>query len=182
MEELVKLRQQLETIKAELRGLATQDGLSTEEFKAKADEIRGRRDGVLLKISVLEEVDADQREAAKEKAKKIDREGRKSEEEKALRSYSVVKAIHDASEGRQQEGLEKEMYEEAEKEARENGISLSGHVRIPSLFMQRKKPADMEGIESIAKRIGVIVNLAPLWYLEHLLWVATPFKPIFRMT
>lgn len=152
MEELVKLRQQLETIKAELRGLATQDGLSTEEFKAKADEIRARRDGVATKISVLEEVDADQREAAREKAKEIDRQGRQTEEEKALRSYSVTKAIRDASEGRQQEGLEKEMAEEADKEARENGISLSGQVRIPSLFMQRKKPVDMEGIEKFRQK------------------------------
>lgn len=152
MEELIKLRQQLEAITAEMRGLVANTALSAEEFKVKAEEINAREADVLLRIKMAEKVDADQREAAKEKAKKIDREGRKTEEEKALRSYSVTKAIRDASEGRQQEGLEKEMAEEADKEARENGISLSGQVRIPSLFMQRKKPADMEGIEKYRQK------------------------------
>lgn len=152
MEELVKLRQQLDTIKAELRGLTTQEGLSSDEFKVKAEEIQKRRDGLAMRISVLEQVDADQREAATEKAKEIERQGRQSEEEKAVRSYSVTKAIRDASEGRQQSGLEAEMAQEAEKEARESGISLSGQVRIPSLFMQRKKPADMEGIENFRQK------------------------------
>jgi HK97 family phage major capsid protein len=152
MEELVKLRQQLEAVKAELRGLTTQDGLSADEFTTKAKEIQSRRDGLATKISVLEQVDADQRESAKEKAKEIDRQGRKTEEEKAMRSYSVTKAIRDASEGRQQSGLEREMADEADKEARESGISLSGQVRIPSLFMQRKKPTDMEGIERFRQK------------------------------
>lgn len=162
MGELVKLRQQLEAIKVELRGLSGQEGLNAEEFKIKAEEIRKRRDDVALRISVLEEIEQEQRDAAKEKAKKIDRQTRESEEVKIIRSYSFTKAIRDASEGRSQNGLEKEMIEEADKEARQNGVSLSGHVRVPALLMQRKRPTNMEGIERFQQRATLVSGTASL--------------------
>lgn len=156
MEELIKLRQQLEAITAEMRGLVANTALSAEEFKVKAEEINAREADVLLRIKMAEKVDAEQRESAKEKAKKIDRQSRQSEEEKVIRSFSFTKAIRDASEGRAQEGVQKEMYEEADHEARQNGVSLSGHVRVPSLLMQRKRPQDMEGIERFQQRATLV--------------------------
>lgn len=156
MEELIKLRQQLEAITAEMRALVSNTALNADEFKAKAEDVNAREADVLLRIQLAEKVDAEQREAAKEKAKRLDRQSRETEEEKVIRSFSFTKAIRDASEGRAQEGLEKEMYTEAEKEARENGISLSGQVRVPSLLMQRKRPIDMEGIERFQQRATLV--------------------------
>jgi HK97 family phage major capsid protein len=64
---------------------------------------------------------------------------------KELKQYSYAKAfkdVHNAKAGRigEVKGFEKEMHEEAHKEAQEAGIQLSGNICIPSRLIQIGKP------------------------------------------
>lgn len=59
-------------------------------------------------------------------------------EAREIRKYSIVEAIRAASGRGEFNGLVKEMHEEAEKEARDAGISISG-VGIPGFLMHEKR-------------------------------------------
>ncbi len=84
-------------------------------------------------IEEAEKVEAAEQRAAaqKEAQRKGDRaKAQKDKEERELKSYSLHKAVKAQLEGRNQDGLEAELHQEAEKEAREVGQSIEG-VGIP---------------------------------------------------
>ena len=58
-----------------------------------------------------------------------------SEEKKVAAHYSLHKAIRQHMAGKQLDGIEGEMHQEAEKEARASGLSLNG-VGLPASFVQ----------------------------------------------
>jgi HK97 family phage major capsid protein len=57
---------------------------------------------------------------------------------KAKRDYSILRAIKLKSQGKPLDGLEAEMHQEAEREARERGMSVEG-VAMPSFMMDVQK-------------------------------------------
>jgi HK97 family phage major capsid protein len=73
----------------------------------------------------------------------ITSEHRGDQKADAPQRFSLLKAVRDAAEGRSQTGFEAEMQQEAEKEARASGISMSGSVRIPSFVANPEKRTDM---------------------------------------
>lgn len=60
------------------------------------------------------------------------------QEKKEVGNYSFVRAIRSKAEGRELDGLEKEMHDEAKREAQQNGVSVSG-IGIPSLVLGEKR-------------------------------------------
>lgn len=58
---------------------------------------------------------------------------------KAVSNYKIAKVFHDVQKSKQleiKEGVEKEMHDEAVKEAKDAGISLAGNICIPSKMVQ----------------------------------------------
>lgn len=64
-----------------------------------------------------------------------------AKEKRELKSYSVMKAIRSMTFHKPLDGIEREMHEEAEREARTGGFSISG-VGIPSMMVKTEKRAD----------------------------------------
>lgn len=58
-----------------------------------------------------------------------------TEEKKVVKRYNFLKAINERSKGRALTGLEAEMHQEAEKEARASNLNLDG-FGLPSMFFQ----------------------------------------------
>lgn len=67
----------------------------------------------------------------------INKENEKREK-KEVKKYSFVRAIRMKAEGRELDGFEAEMHQEAKKESRENGVSING-IGIPSIIMDEKR-------------------------------------------
>ena len=61
-------------------------------------------------------------------------------EEKVAKQFSLLRAAQNVSTGKKQlEGVEQEMYDEANTEAQRSGVSLSGEIRVPSFLMKNEK-------------------------------------------
>lgn len=78
-----------------------------------------------------------------------------------VRSYSFLKAIRAKVEGRSLEGIEAEMHQEAVKEARLNGLSVSG-IGIPSIVLGAEKRdltagTDSEGGYTVKDDMGELI-------------------------
>lgn len=81
----------------------------------------------------LKKIEADERRAA-EMAGAFHSDANKKQEKKEIRKYNFFRAIKAKAEGRSLDGLELEMHQEAEKEARTSGISISG-LGIPNIIL-----------------------------------------------
>ena len=87
----------------------------------------------------------------------------KKKEEKETRNYSFVKAIRAKAEGRQLEGIELEMDQEAKREAVQNGVAITG-IGIPSIVLGEKRDltegTDGEGgYLSATEKVGFVESL-----------------------
>lgn len=64
---------------------------------------------------------------------------------KIQKRYNLQKALREAANGGVLTGVEKEMYEEAQREAGARGIALRGNVSLPSMFMEQR---NVYGVDS----------------------------------
>jgi HK97 family phage major capsid protein len=84
----------------------------------------------------------------------------KKQEEKEMRGYSILRAIRQCVDGGNVEGLEKEMHEEAVREARRSGIEINGFgvplSALNSIYKVEKRDYSATGSTSGAEG-GVLI-------------------------
>ena len=125
---LDKIQNILDAAKAEENRSLTDDERTTiEALKREAKNL-------LSDIDTQELLEKEQEERAKSESTKREKQPKKSPEEKAAKEFSFLRAINLASRGKQLDGVELEMYQEAEKEGRDAGITISGNVAVPAWF------------------------------------------------
>ena len=76
------------------------------------------------------------------------KETRVSEETKVKKNYSFLRAASLLSNNKNLDGLEAEMHQEAEREFKEAGISPSGNLFVPKMYLAREKRDMTAGTES----------------------------------
>lgn len=133
----------------ELRGQAQQkledlvEKAKTEKRSLSEDEVKERDDlatslrSIVNEIGIKEVIEEERRQMAHKKLKKES----ENKEQRELAQYSIVKAIREAvrskTGGEGLTGIEKEMHEEALKEARANNTSING-IGIPSMIIEQR--------------------------------------------
>lgn len=80
-----------------------------------------------------------------------------SNKPKELRQYSVLRALSAMAEGRQLDGVELEMHQEAQREARANGVDIKG-VGIPGVVLQAEKRDNSITMPTQPEDGSVLVN------------------------
>jgi len=105
-----------------------EDRSFNEAEQSKYDDLKAQVVEFNKRIQVAEEREHQEFEIAQSRAQSIS-----SKEKNELSQYSFMKAVRMAS-GMKMEGLEKEMHEEAVKEARESGVAING-IGIPSFIV-----------------------------------------------
>src|SRR6187551_3181828 len=120
------------TVAAEGRDLTEIEISSLETFETEIAQLD-------KEIKSLEAIEARKKSIAAAKAVGAVQDN--ASEERELAQYSYGKAfrdVHNKKAGKlgSVQGFEKEMHEEAQKEAIEAGISLSGNISIPSRYVQ----------------------------------------------
>jgi len=99
------------------------------------------------------------------------------DEDKLEKSFSLKRAIQAKLDGRAMDGAEAEAHQEAQREARESGISISG-IGLPSMFFGEKRAMTATGTTSVAgdqggmaimtEKEGLIKALEPMLVLSSL--------------
>jgi HK97 family phage major capsid protein len=109
-------------------------------FTTAKDEISGLNDELESALTLeAEEMQAAQREA-EQRGKAPSTGGQQREEDKIKKQYSLLRAINLATQGKSLDGLEKEMQQEAEREARASGLNTSGQIQIPAMLSRSFNP------------------------------------------
>ena len=176
MSKALQLRQKAgELLNAWQKAMELRDGTTdAEQRKAKNIEVESAKaayDQIQVELRDAESMEAAQTLAAGEHARtqrSVGQPGPAGGElrdlNKIRQQYSMVRAMRMASQGKQLEGLEAEMFQEADREARAAGISLSGSIRIPNI-MQPEQRADLTvgtntaGGYTVATEIGQLINI-----------------------
>lgn len=65
------------------------------------------------------------------------------EKSKLSKKYRLLRGIQLASQGKQLDGVEAEMLQEAHKEARELGLNIEGNVAVPSWMVRTRESRDL---------------------------------------
>jgi len=134
-EERSTLLDQMQTIldkaKTEKRDLNDDDHTAV-------DELNTRLDALNDDIKRMERIEMNLAVRAGDHINKQNHEN----EQKEVRNYSFLKAIRCAMPGGKLEGLEREMHQEALREARENGLTIEG-VGIPGVLLRKPEKRDM---------------------------------------
>jgi HK97 family phage major capsid protein len=128
---------------------------------------------------MVTEMDADEKRALKMAGMAAQRQ-HQSSVEKDLNKYSLKRAIQLKVEGKQLDGIEAEMHQEAEAEARENGKAVDG-LGIPAFMLgklinkrsmsatgQTTNALDQGGMSILDEKQGLIMALRPMLALSQL--------------
>ncbi len=159
MGKLIELRRALEDLKLQMRGLLGET-LTPEEFKTKSDDLESKRSAIEAQIRLAEQVEKDEQQRANEEGQNRQRRQAESEETKIKKRYSLMRAVQLVSSGKPLDGVEGEMQQEADKEAREGGLAMEGNLRIPSVMIRGRSQAELERRTTlIAGTAGVGGNL-----------------------
>ncbi len=131
----------------------------TDDERTKIDTLKKEARNLLTDIDTQELLEKDQEERAKAESNKRKSENKETEEKKVAKRFSFLRAIKLANEGKQLDGVEAEMYQEATSEARESGITLSGQVRVPAFMQKRDMTAGTttEGGHTIQTDVGDLI-------------------------
>lgn len=155
-------------VKTEKRDFTADEQTQYDEYASKFDELK-------VKLSRIE---ADERRAA-EMAGAFAADSGKEKEAKEVRSYSILRAIKLKAEGRSLDGIEGEMHQEAEREAREYGLNITG-FGIPNKVLaakteqrmtatgQTSAAGDQGGMLVPTEKEGLIMALRPMLVLSKL--------------
>lgn len=121
----------------------------TSEEKETWKSLEREMEDLREELEDLEEVENRKKSNAAKKFASFAASGSSDSEEKELskigQSFMFTKAMQAAKAGKALDGVEREMYEEAEREVKENGKSLEGNIAIPSKFIQigKKQKRDL---------------------------------------
>jgi len=168
--DLYKLMQDMNQLaKTEKREFTADEQKQYDEYAGKFDE---------LKIK-LDRIEAEERRAA-EMAGFSANKGPTDKDKKDIRSYSFLRAVKAKAEGRALDGIEAEMHQEAEREARDHNVSISG-LGIPGIVLanfaerraqsatgQTSNPLDQGGMMVATEKEGLIMALRPMLLLSKL--------------
>lgn len=182
MKKAVELRQLAASALDEWKNsMEARDKATTkEERTAKDTEVADKRNAyeqLAKQVSDAEAFEAAERQSAGNHARDLGRNPQESPEQKITKRFSVVRAIRMASSGKPLDGAEAEMYQEADKEARESGITLTGAVRVPGFVQATPERRDLtatgssgaEGGYTIQTELGEMIPfLRPRLSLEGL--------------
>lgn len=118
--------------------------------QTKVDELKSEHTRAKSELADQEALEAAQTEAAGNHLRDQDRRsggtaGRGTDNaDSARKRYSLLRAIRSVAEGKQLDGIEAEMYEEANNEARNAQVSLSGTIRIPGMLSRMEHLSNRE--------------------------------------
>lgn len=173
MKKSVELRQEkaglLERMEA-INTAAASEGM-TDEQRQQFNELRTQVEALNTQIQNQEFLEEEQRAAATAEAKRRESEDprrateKKTEKQRVIEDYRITRAVGDLLKGKSLTGLEAEMNEEGQREAKECGVTTEGNLQIPSMFYARQQKRDLTagtdtaGGHTIATEIG---NLIPL--------------------
>jgi HK97 family phage major capsid protein len=135
----VKMKEKRTELENELLGILNK---AKEEKRDFSDAETSRRSEIVNLIAELDTmIELRSREEIIEArvAGNVINKQNEANEQKEVRNYSLLSAMKSVVEGRQLEGLEREMHQEAEKEMRKSGIIPSGNLFVPSLIVGRRK-------------------------------------------
>ena len=107
----------------------------TDEQRSKALSLKGEIENLDTDIQLAESAEAE--ELRKADVIRRNRPAQKSPEEKVQERYSFMRAVRQAAAGKELDGIEGEMAQEAEKEFRSSGIAPSGNLLVPSMLTKR---------------------------------------------
>ena len=107
----------------------------TEEQRGKAISLKAEIQNLDTDIELAEQAEAEQARQAVVQARS--KPAQKSPEQKAVGRYSLMRAISMAAAGKQLDGIEAEMSQEAEREFRASGITPTGNLFIPSMLTRK---------------------------------------------
>ena len=160
---------------ATLVNKAKEKSLSSEEVNT-LDSLEKQIEALDAEISVLEKAEKRAAEIVKRQSASSavgapqDNASEIKELNKIAKSYSFAKQIQGIAEKKDRfhnEGMEAEMFKEAQREAKEAGVSISGNIAVPSKFIQfgKQKAAlnvGTEGTDVVATdMMGLIPVLNP---------------------
>lgn len=131
MKTLLELREELAAKTAAQESLVTAAEQAARNF---SDEERSRFDALQNEIETLSE-DIRRAEIIERNRKDKAAAATKSPEEKLQERFSMGRAVQSLAKGNRLEGAEAEMHQEAEREAREAGVSVAG-VALPSWMIR----------------------------------------------
>lgn len=168
--ELYKLMQDMNQLaKTEKREFTADEQTQYDEYANKFDELKVK----------LTRIEAEERRAA-EMAGAFHSKDQSDKDKKDIRSYSFLKAVKAKAEGRSLEGIEAEMHQEAEREARDHNISISG-LGVPGIVLanfaerraqsatgQTSNALDQGGMMVATEKEGLIMALRPMLMLAKL--------------
>lgn len=118
----------------------------------------------------LKKVQADELRAAEMAGHNFKKKSAEDPEAREMKQYSLLRAIQLKSEGRSLDGFELEMHQEAEKEARASGQSITG-IGVPNLYFEKRaqsatgqtaNPLDQGGMLVPVEKEGLIMALRPM--------------------
>jgi HK97 family phage major capsid protein len=160
----------LEDAYAALANKAKEKSLSAEEVKT-LDGLDKNISQLDEQIEVLERAEKRAAEIVKRQASAVgavqDNASEKKELSKISKHYSIAKQIQGIAEKKDRfhnEGMEAEMYQEAVREAKESGVSISGNIAIPSKFIKigKQKAALNVGTEGADVVATDLMDLIPI--------------------
>lgn len=137
-------------------------GVLTDEQRSQAQALQKEIEGIDSDIASAEMVEAEEIRQAEETARqRRTKTETKTPEEKAAGRYSLLRAIRTVADGKQLDGLEKEMQEEALKEFRASNITPSGTLQVPR-FIASPERRDMTAGTTTAGGYTVPTELGEL--------------------
>lgn len=172
---IVELRQNvasaLEQWKKATEEWANATGDQRSAKKSIADQRKAEYDNLNEQLRNAEQLEAAEKAAA-DAAFESRQKPKESEEQKAARSFSFIRAISQISNNRQLDGVEKELYDEATKEAQRCGVSATGEIRLPAFMFEKRDQTvgtNTEGGHTVPTDLGSLIGvLRPRLALETL--------------
>ena len=154
MSKVRELRQKLgQAFDAWKSALEARDSAKPEERESadtKVAEAKAKYERLKQDVSDAEAFEAEEKAMAGEHISDVNRRqggsqggGEEAELDKIRKKYRLLRRMDLAQRGKVIDGVEAEMAQEADKEARQSGISLSGTVRIPGLLKMGETRADL---------------------------------------
>lgn len=164
MKKSFELRQEKTGLVDQLEVLTQKDSLTPEE-ESRADKLIddiSKINSSIKRSEAAEAVIQEKAEAVAEQRKADQRRSvpKDTPEQKATKSYSLLRAISSVSRGKALEGLEKEMHEEAQKEMRDAGLTPEGNLHVPSMVFKRDMTTtSTAGGHTIATDLGDVISI-----------------------
>lgn len=136
MKESLKLKEERQSLIDELQNIVNN---SKEEKRSFTEDETKRQDEIHAEIARL---DGEISRAEKNEeilSRSAGPVNKQSKEEKEIQSrFSISRAIGLVMRGKDLDGVEKEVFQEAVNEARDAGVNIEGNIAIPSSFMEKR--------------------------------------------